>query len=339
MALRLFFLPWPLSVDHPLAPWPDPAALRLTGLAAAWCAIALFAWCSRGPAARRAGFFALWAVIAALPTTVWPLNVPFQEHRAYLQHAGLAALAAPGLIALLDVRRVGRTAAVLTGIAALIACAWLIREQGLRWSDPVRLWEHARLTAPTSFRAHTNAGLALAAAGRWDDAAGALATALTLNPNYPTALVARGVIAHRRGQRTAAAADYERAAALRPEYVPALFNRGLLAQEMNDLAGAEPWYRRVLAINRLHANTLLNLGVLLLAQGRTAEADAVFAAGRAAAPRVPAVLYYSGIVAERLARVGDAVAYYREARSTALARGQQALADDASARLSALHAE
>src|SRR5574341_419913 len=54
MAIRLFVLPWPLSAAHPVAPWPDPCAVLLTGLVGAWCALAVFALASRVPAARWA---------------------------------------------------------------------------------------------------------------------------------------------------------------------------------------------------------------------------------------------------------------------------------------------
>ncbi len=339
MAIRLFVFPWPLTVDHSLPAWPEPGALLLVSLVGAWGVAGLVGLSSPAPAWRRAGFFALWVIIIALPTTLWPLNVPFQEHRAYLQHAGLAALTALGAARLLEARWVGRTVPALVGAAALIASSWLIIDQGRRWSDPVRLWDHARLTAPSSFRAQTNAGLALAAAGRWDEAEAALATALALNPDYPPALTARGVTAHRRGDRAAARVDYERSVRLKSDYVPALYNLGLLAQESQEPdapVAAEEWYRRALAVNPRHRDSLLNLGVLLLGHQRTEEAAAVLTAARSVSPDAPEVLYYSGVAAERQGRFGDAHAYYRRASETARASGRTALARDVQTRLTAL---
>lgn len=337
MAIRLFLLPWPLTVDHPLPAWPGPGALLLVALVGVWCLAGFAGFSSPAPDWRRAGFFALWVVIVALPTTLWPLNVPFQEHRAYLQHAGLAGLTALGVVRLLDTQRAGPAVPALLGIAALIASGWLIIGQGRRWSDPVQLWDHARLIAPASFRAQTNAGLALAAAGRWDEAESALIAALAINPDYPPALVARGVTTHRRGDRASAGADYARAASLKPDYVPALYNLGLLAQESRDPVAAEEWYGRALAINPRHRDSLLNLGVLLLGQGRMNEAAAAFSTARSVSPDAPEVLYYSGVAAERQGRAGDAHAYYRQAWEIALATGRTALARDAQARLTALN--
>lgn len=339
MAIRLFIFPWPLSIDHPIPAWLSAGSIALSVATVAWCVGSLGAFLSRAPVARCAGFFALWVVIVALPTTLWPLNVPFQEHRAHLQLAALAALVGLGVISLLDAGRLPRKAAAGFGLAALIASAVLITGQGRRWSDPVRLWDHARATAPASFRAHANAGLALAAAGRWDEADAAVTASLALNPDYPPALVARGVMAYRSGNRAAAMADYRRAAALRPQYVPALYNLGLLAQEGNDPAAAEQWYRRALAVNPLHSDTLLNLGALLVGEGRMDEAGAVLATARSVSPDSPEVLYYSGVVAERQGHRRDAETYYREARRIAGANGREALAADANARLTALEAD
>jgi Tfp pilus assembly protein PilF len=338
LAIRLFVAPWPLTVDHPLPAWPDPDAIGLIALAGLCAVAGMTGLASRAPAMRRAGFFALWVIIVALPTTLWPLNLPFQEHRAYLQHAALAALVALGVVRLLDAGALTRRAAATIAVVITAAWAWVIVDQGRAWSDPVRLWDHARHVAPASFRAHTNAGLALAAADQWDEASSALDAALALNPEYPPALVGRGVTAQRAGRRDAARADYERAARLRPDYLPVLFNLGLLAQESNDPAAAEQWYRRALAVNPLHHDSLLNLGALLLTQNRIDEADTVLTAARRASPQSPEALYYSGLIAERQGRANDAVAWYRAATDTARAAGKDALADDAATRMTTLRA-
>lgn len=338
MMLRLFAFPWPLTVDHPLPIWPELGAVLLGSLAVSWFLLGFIAFASENPERRPAGFFAIWVIIVALPTTLWPLNVPFQEHRAYWSLAGLAALAAMGLVRLLDAGLVDRRLAAVAGTAAVLTGGTLVIQQGRTWSDPIRLWDHARAIAPDSFRAQTNAGLALAAAGRWDEADAAMTSALALNPDYPPALVARGVMEQRRGRQEAARVEYERAAALRADYVPALYNLGLIAQELNDPVTAERWYRRALAVNPLHADGLLNLGVLLLAQQRFQEADAIFARARAASPRTAEVSYYSGVLAERRGLAAVAQGYYREAWGIAAASGREALAADAQARLTALGA-
>ncbi len=336
LAVRLFLVPWPLSVDHPLPVWPAPGAVFLWILALFPLGLAAATARSSAPSRRAAGLFAVWAIVVALPTVFWPLNVPFQEHRAYLQDAGLAALAALGLVRLIDARPALRRPAVAAGVGLAVLFAWMVVERGRTWADPVALWTDAVAHAPGSYRAQANAGLALAAAGRWNEADRALTAALTISSDYPPALVAQGVGAQRRGDRNAARAAYRRAIAVAPDYVPALYNLGLIAQEANDPAEAERWYRRALAVNPLHTESLLNLSVLLLVQHRWVEADATLGAARAASTDSPDALYHSGVLAELTGAPDTARRFYRDAERLATAAGNSSLADAARARLAAL---
>ncbi len=336
LGIRLFLVPWPLSADHPLPAWPDPHAVFLWSLVLLVTGFGAVSARSLSPSVKAAGFFASWAVVVTLPTVLWPLNVPFQEHRAYLQHAGLAALAALAIVRTIDARPAWRRQAIAAGVVVLALGSWLVVERGRTWSDPVGLWDDARFHAPGSYRAQTNAGLALAAAGRWDDADRAFAAALALAPDYPPALVGQGVAAHRRGDRDTARDRYQRAAAVAPAYVPAWYNLGLVAQESGSTAEAERAYRRVLAINPLHAPSLLNLGVLFLLQNRWAEADAVLKTADAAAPDSPDVFYHRGLLAELTGSPGSARAFYLTAERLALHADRAALAASARARLTAL---
>jgi len=336
LAVRLFLIPWPLSVDHPLPAWPASGAVLLWVLALLPAALGVAAARSSAPSWRAAGLFAVWALVVALPTLLWPLNVPFQEHRAYLQDAGLAALAALGLVRLIDARPVLRRPAVAAGVGLAVLCSWLIVERGRTWADPMALWTDAVARAPGSYRAQANAGLALAAAGRWDEAERAFSAALAISQDYPPALVAQGVGALRRGDRDAARSAYLRALDVAPGYVPALYNLGLIAQEANDPAEAERWYRRALAVNPLHTESLLNLSALLLVQRRWAEADATLGAARAASPDSPGALYHSGALAELTGAPDTARRFYQDAERLATAAGNASLAEAARARLVAL---
>ena len=326
LAVRLFLVPWPLTVDHPLPEWSDPSALLLLGLALALGAFGLTAARSPSQGWRAAGFFAAWAFVVALPTLLWPLNVPFQEHRAYLQHAGLSALAALGVVRLIDARPAARRSALAAGILAVLAFSGVILDRGRAWADPVLLWENARAHAPASFRAHANTGLALAALGRWDEAEAAFGAARALSPDYPPALVGEGVIAHQRGDRVAARARYERAIEVAPSYLPALYNLGLIAQETGEATEAERWYRRALGVKPLHAPSLLNLGTLLLTQRRWAEAEAALRAADAASPDSPDVRYHQGVLAELTGSPAAAQRLYQAAERLAAAAHRPPLA-------------
>jgi tetratricopeptide (TPR) repeat protein len=323
LAVRLFLVPWPLSVDHPLPVWPAPGAIFLWALALLPAVLGVAVARSSSLSSRAAGLFAVWALVVALPTLLWPLNVPFQEHRAYLQHAGLAALTALGLIRLIDARPVLQRPAIAAGVGLAVLFASMIVERGRVWDDPVALWSDAVSRAPGSYRAQANAGLALAAAGQWDEAERALVAALAISPDYPPALVAQGVAAQRRAYRAAARSAYLRAIAV-------------AAQESDDLAEAERWYRRALAVNPLHPESQLNLSVLLLVQRRWTEADATLGAARAAFPDSPGTRYQSGVLAELTGAPDAARRFYQDTERLATAAGNASLAEAARARLAAL---
>lgn len=262
LGVRLFLWPSPLSVDHLLPVWPAPAAIAYGLLALALAAFGLLKLRAPAASSRPAGFFAMWVIIASLPTLVWPLNVPFQEHRAYGPDVGLAALAAIGLVRAADAGAGWRAIVAGGALLAAVFGAWQVVERGRDWDDPVRLWDDARRVSPASYRSQAHAGLALAAAGRWDEADRAFDAALILRPAYPPALVGRGVSAHRRGEYALARDSYRRALEAAPDYVPALYNLGLLAQQTGETAEAERRYRRALAINPSHRESLNNLRAL-----------------------------------------------------------------------------
>jgi tetratricopeptide (TPR) repeat protein len=336
LAMRLFIAPWPLSVDHPLPEWPSWSAALLWALVLLAIAFAVGSARSASPSQRVAAFFAIWTLVVTLPTVLWPLNVPFQEHRAYLSHIGLAALAAFGLVHLIDARPALRRPAVVAGSLVAIVFAWLTVDRGRVWADPVRLWQDAEAHAPGSYRAHANAGLALAAAGRWDDADRAFAAARALSPDYPPALVGEGVSAQQRGDLETARARYQRAVEATPNYIPALYNLGLIAQESGDSTEAERWYQRALAINPLHAPSRLNLAALFLVQRRWDDADSELTWALAASPESPDVHYHLGLLAELTGLSDDARREYHTAERLALAANRQAIAAEARARLAAL---
>ncbi|MEO5657791.1 MAG: tetratricopeptide repeat protein [Nitrospiria bacterium] len=262
LGARLFLWPSPLSVDHLLPGWPAPAAIAYGLLALALLVFGLLNLRAPSASSRPAGFFAMWVIIASLPTLLWPLNVPFQEHRAYGPDVGLAALAAIGLVRAADAGAGWRAMVWSAALLAAVLGAWQVVERGRVWDDPVRLWDDARRVSPASYRSQAHAGLALAASGHWDEADRAFDAALILRPAYPPALVGRGVSAHRRGDYALAGDCYRRALETAPDYVPALYNLGLLAQQTGEPLEAERRYRQALAINPSHPESLTNLRAL-----------------------------------------------------------------------------
>jgi tetratricopeptide (TPR) repeat protein len=75
--------------------------------------------------------------------------------------------------------RDGALAAAASLLFILGALTW---RQCLIWSDPLSLWSHAAEVAPDSSIARLNVGDALAAQGRFEEAAANLSAAVAINP-------------------------------------------------------------------------------------------------------------------------------------------------------------
>ena len=148
-------MPVRLSVEHNLqeARQPDlTVAVALALLAS----LGWLAWKGR----RRLEGQAVWWVGAtvALPF-FWPLNVVVNEHRLYLPLVG-------GLLFLAPTAGRVRRPLVLCGWALVGCLALLTWQRTPVWQDGYSLWLDAASKAPASFRAQSNAGLALYEAGR-----------------------------------------------------------------------------------------------------------------------------------------------------------------------------
>jgi tetratricopeptide (TPR) repeat protein len=123
--------------------------------------------------------------------------------------------------------------------------------------------------------------------------------------DFEVAAVGPGTVAFLEHAQPAAAAK----AAAPADDAEACFARGERL-EPADPAGAEAAYRQALTLDAAHVNAALNLGVLLGAQGRHAEALAVYDAALAAAPDEPLLHFNRAIALEDDGRPFDALAAY-----------------------------
>ncbi|MEA1650426.1 tetratricopeptide repeat protein [Nitrospirillum sp. BR 11164] len=97
----------------------------------------------------------------------------------------------------------------------------------------------------------------------------------------------------------------------------ALFRVALLAHRAGDLSRAAAAYQRLMEQTgperQEHRDALSNLGALRLSQGNAAEADRLFQAGLALAPRDALLLDNRGIALRALGRLAEAADHHRQA--------------------------
>jgi len=157
---------------------------------------------------------------------------------------------------------------VLAGTAMLAGT----RRQVLVWRDSETVFRHALAVTGDNYLAENHLGEALAARGRFDEAAPHYEASLRMNPRYPEARVNVANALARRGNADDAEAQYRQAIALDPNLPEAHNGLGVLLASRGDYAGAAQAYRAALALRPRYAEAQSNLGNALRNQGDFAGA-------------------------------------------------------------------
>lgn len=172
--LRLWVAPWRISILP-----SQPTVYGWTDAPTLWRLLPLVALPALALGLRRqapvAAFAVLWTLLALAPTNsfIWRVD-PVAVRPLYLAGIGLALLAALALARL----PFGQWLA----LALALGLAPLTWQRAVLFRDGVSLFADAAAKAPNDARARMMHGLALANAGRVDEARAALGAALTLDP-------------------------------------------------------------------------------------------------------------------------------------------------------------
>jgi tetratricopeptide (TPR) repeat protein len=232
-------LPWHLSVLWGVLVWGALIGLGLRGLLA------------KQHERRASGFFLLWFVVALLPTMFYPLNVVFQEHRAYLPGMGLIAAASVGL------RRAWHSsgAAALPRRAAPVGFALLVGVlvagtfmRNAVWRDEMTLWTDAVAKAPGSPVPHVAQGAEYARLGDAEGAVASYRRALELAPDYRLAHFNLGTLHYGRGEYAQAREPLERAVGLDPEAIESLVTLALVYDGLGETERADAAFKHAVAL-------------------------------------------------------------------------------------------
>jgi len=150
--------------------------------------------------------------------------------------------------------------------------------------EALRFLVEALKVNPGSTDAMSNLGLALHAAGRYDEAIAYYRNALQLAPDHPEILYNLGNACLELGRIDEALASYDAVIAIAPEHVGALVNRGNALLRFNRPVEALASYDAALAAMPAHPQILTNRGHALRRLDRPAEALVAVEAAIAAAP-------------------------------------------------------
>lgn len=218
LAVRLVVWPHPLCADYSLDAFPvvrsafDPRFLGGLAVVAAVAGVLVFRKRLERPVVLAA---AIWALFF-LPSSnlLFPVGTLFGERLAYLPSLGaclLAGHAGASLAAKGRGRLVGAfaAAAILGGSAATVS-------RNPDWASNAALALHDVEVRPESAKLQAGAGIALAVAGRKDEAETRFRRAIEIYPDYAQIHYNLAVLLLERGERDEAEIHLRRAAALAP---------------------------------------------------------------------------------------------------------------------------
>ncbi len=173
-------------------------------------------------------------------------------------------------------RRCCCAAAAALLAACLMVSAW---QQASYWQNSERLWNRTLACTSSNPLAHLDLGLALAAAGRYEEAI----------PHYQQALQAR------------------------PDSLEAHYELGRALTLLGRFEEAIEHYRRAVEIDANYADAHINLGLALAGRGQFNEAIAQYETALQINPDNPRAHNNLGFLLTNLGQTGKAIAHYRQA--------------------------
>lgn len=171
---------------------------------------------------------------------------------------------------------------------------------GGRFEEAARAFRAAVEVQPQSARAHANLGAALARSGRVEEALAEFGLALEIAPDDPWTLNNLGLTLADAGRLDEAAARIGSALAEDPGYAEAHGNLGLVLARQGRSDEALDSYRRAISLDPSLAEARIGLGTLLAERGRLGEAVAEWQAVLEIEPDRHEARYNLAVAAARL---------------------------------------
>jgi Flp pilus assembly protein TadD len=218
---KTFFWPTGLSADYDLNPFTTTNDPRFW---AGGAFIVLFTVCaivfSFSKKTRVIGFGLLWFLIALLPTSLFPLAEPMNDHRTFLPYVGLVIAIAGTvtlLVAPLDRQRSWAKIAAVFAIGFLLCTnGYATFQRNKVWQSEETLWRDVAVKSPGNSRGLMNYGNTLMAKGDFAGALDYFHRAQVLAPNYSVLLINLAIAEDGTNQTALAEQHFKEALRLTP---------------------------------------------------------------------------------------------------------------------------
>ncbi len=304
--LRVSVWPYPLCFDY--YGWPAAQTWLNVGLPA--LAIILLLGVTAWALKRNSiyGFLGAWFfVILAPSSSVVPLDSPVYEHRLYLPLAGIVVLAVMGIRALAGRRTLAVTVALTIGLVFL---TW---RRNLDYRSELSIWQDTVVKHPQNPRAHTNLGLALVHAGRFQEAIGHYEQALRIKPDSSQARYDLEIALARTSKVEEAIRHYEQALQIKPDSAEAHKGLGLVLAQAGRTEAAIGHFEQAVRLKPEDAGAYKDLAVALIQRGRTQEAIDNWKRSLRLKPDDAEMQYSLGNALVALRRMPEAVEHFQQA--------------------------
>ena len=266
--IRLLIFPAGQTVDHDLSMitsmW-EPAALLslLCFFVLIWFLVFKILPCS-----RVLFFWAMWFIIAFMPSLVIPHEETISEHTAYFPSVGFFAVISISIMPLLDHYILKKKAFKLLSFGLLflllLQLCILTLNRNLVWRNNLTLWSDAVKKTPNKARPHHNLGIAYFNAGRPELAIKEFQTVLTLDPGSNGALNNLGIIWAKLGQYEKAIKAFKDSIASKSFNTDAFNNLGTIYNSQGRFEEAISYLKESLSMEPNNALAYANLGYALI---------------------------------------------------------------------------
>jgi Tfp pilus assembly protein PilF len=158
------------------------------------------------------------------------------------------------------------------GLAAMVLCFAMTRQQLGYWKDSETLFRHALTVTQNNYVAHNNLGSALDKKGQTGEAIRQFQAAILLKPDDADAYYNLGNALLRQGQTDEAVRQFQAAIRLKPDDADVHMNLGVALFSQGQTDAAISQFKTVIRFKPDFVAAHINLGNALLHQGQTDEA-------------------------------------------------------------------
>jgi tetratricopeptide (TPR) repeat protein len=194
------------------------------------------------------------------------------DRHTYLPSLGLLLLVVWGTYDLAQRRRFGQVVFSVAGLAAVIGCIFVTRQQLGYWKNSETVFRRAIAVTKNNYIAHGNLGEALASTGKTGEAIAEFREAIRLEPGYTDGHYNLGIALGSNGQLDEAIEQFKKTIQLKPGHADAHYNLGVALAAKGDLDGAIREYGEVVRLRPDFAKAENNWGIALAQKNQLNEA-------------------------------------------------------------------